>query len=317
MLRISTSQAALVCLLALILAVPAAATHESITYDAPPVDLLVPYDPPPVCIGPQASRCVDPDPVQVPYTYDAPPVQVSIPHPEPPPPPPPPPPDGDRIILVDRQWRCLGPVDAAVDETPDGYLALARVTMTMNAPAIDAIRLHTNCTGTVGRIEVETWQADGVKVAWESPHPHDVTVGDGYIRCHGHEDPAIHQDGVQVMGGERIQFHNLDIDCDGQGNSPFFVQDVGSGNPTDILLLDSRIIANGNLDGTPVDQKSTSLRIEESLRSGARNTLICPGRWFWSVYETGAIEAIGSPPGNNRANLEGNSMLSASSPLCQ
>jgi hypothetical protein len=339
MLRISTSQAALVCLLALILAVPAAATHESVTYDAPPVDLLVPYDPPPVCIGPQAKsspnqhlvdparRCVDPDPVQLPYTYDAPPVQVSIPHPEPPPLPPPP--SEEEIILTDQRWQCEGLVDRLVDPTPDGHLALVKVTMTLNAPVLDAIRLYQNCTGSIDRIEVETWQADGVKAGADSTPPFDVTINGGYIICHGHEDPAIHQDGVQVMGGRRLTFRNLTIDCDGSGNSPFFVAAAVGGQPEDVLLLNS-VIKDTRLPGGGVaDEKATALRIEESLRSGARNVIICPGRYFWSVYQppqldaagvpipwTGAIDPVGSTWGNNRANLEGNTMTPRTDPNC-
>jgi hypothetical protein len=107
-----------------VLALPAAAAHESFTYDPPaesgtvaydaaPVEVPFTVDPPTSCVDPPSEtmivagdtvtvdppeRCVDPPPingttpydaapVDVPYTHDPPPRDVAIPHEDDPPPP--------------------------------------------------------------------------------------------------------------------------------------------------------------------------------------------------------------------------------------
>jgi hypothetical protein len=169
------------------------------------------------------------------------------------------------------------------------------VKITMRSGSDDAIHLRTNCTGRIGRIEIDTWVADGVKVNAPAPAAHDLTVGGGYIRCHEHAG-AVHQDGIQVMGGQRLTFRNLEINCNSRPNSMFFVQAARGGMPTDVIC-DGCFLGSG---------AASTLRIEESIRSGARNTVACPGRWFDLYFQRGVAGTI---------NV-GNRVLPASDPRC-
>jgi hypothetical protein len=150
-------------------------------------------------------------------------------------------------------------------------LALVKVTMRSGG---DAIRLGEGCTGRIARIEVDTWTEDGVKVQNRSRDAaHDLVIASGYIECHDIAGGA-HQDGVQAMGGRNISFRSLTIDC--LGNSNFFVNRAGSGGtmPTDV-------VCEGCVLGP---RSSTTIRVNDATRSGARNSLFCPGRnmtEFW------------------------------------
>jgi hypothetical protein len=192
---------------------------------------------------------------------------------------------GGSVVLVDRSWSCTGPVN------------LDLVKVTMRTAIDDAIHLRPGCSGRIGRVEIDTWTADGIKVNPErQPVPQDIVVGGGYIRCHQRAG-SIHQDGVQVMGGQRLSFRNLEISCTTAGNAQFFVQAAVGGYPADVVC-DGCFLGPG---------ASTTLRIEASARSGARNTLICRGRYFWSVFESSAVSPINSL----------NTNLSTSDPRCQ
>ncbi len=171
-----------------------------------------------------------------------------------------PPPSGSSesrsVVLVDQQWRCSGPVD----------LDLVKVTMHAGS---DAVSIARGCSGRIGRVEVDTWTADGIKVQNASPVAQDLVIGGGYVECHA-ISPDSHQDGVQAMGGSRLTMRNLVIDC--LGNSNFYVNRAGGGasTPTDVVC-----------DGCVFGPRSAStLYIGSSLRSGARNSVVCEGRYF-------------------------------------
>jgi hypothetical protein len=137
----------------------------------------------------------------------------------------------------------------------------------------DAINLRENCTGRIRRIEIDTWGTDGVKVNAIDPVAHDLVVDGGYIRCYDHPAGA-HQDGIQAMAGQRIRFRNLEINCNSEPNAQLFINAANGGHPTDVVC-DGCFLGSG---------AATTLRVNESTRSGARNTLICPGRYmaeFW------------------------------------
>jgi hypothetical protein len=157
------------------------------------------------------------------------------------------------VVLTGRGWTCDGPVD----------LDLVKVT----SPSGDAIVLAEGCTGRIDRIEVDTWTTDGVKVQNAGTPAHDVVIGGGYVACHAIAEGA-HQDAVQAMGGARIAFLGVSFDC--LGNSNFFVKRGGSGamTPTDITC-DGCVFAGNS---------STTVRVESSIRSGARNSVGCVGR---------------------------------------
>lgn len=159
-------------------------------------------------------------------------------------------------ILVDRPFQCVGEVD----------LDLVRVTM--RTPVEDAISLDENCTGRIGRIEVETWTADGIKVQNHGSVAHDLVIESGFVKCHAIAG-EYHQDGIQVMGGHRITFRNLRVDC--LGNANLFLAEGGqlASTPTDVVC-----------EGCVLGPNSAqTLFYADSIRSGVRGTTICTGRF--------------------------------------
>jgi hypothetical protein len=128
-----------------------------------------------------------------------------------------------NVVLVNQTFKCDNypqPVD----------FDLVKVTVQAGTSRrFDGF--HTgNCTGRIGRIEIET-PYDGMKI---QPGAHDLVIGGGYIHCLPVQG-AVHQDGVQAMGGQRVTLRNVDIDCG--TNSAMFIN-MGAGNqqlPTDIV----------------------------------------------------------------------------------
>jgi hypothetical protein len=185
-------------------------------------------------------------------------------------------------VLVDQTWTCKGRVD------------LTLVKVTMHAPG-DAIHLREDCTGRIGRIEVDTWTEDGLKVNAPAPAAHDLVIEGGYIRCHA-RTPGAHQDGIQAMGGARITFRSLELNCNSEPNGQLFINSAVGGTPTDIVC-ESCFFGSG---------AGSSLFISSSVSSGARNSTICPGRFSAIRIESGAVNPVNS----------GNVVLPSSDPRC-
>ena len=194
------------------------------------------------------------------------------PPPSPPPPsppsPPPPPPSGNSVVLANETWVCRGPVN----------LDLVRVTMQSGG---DAVHLRENCSGRIGRLEVSTWTADGVKVNAPAPATHDLVIEGGFVRCLG--SSGGHQDGIQAMGGLRVTFRNLEINCSSNPNAQLFIASSNGGNPTDIVC-EYCLLGGG---------AAQTLFVANSVRSGARNSVICQGR-FSEIRIENAIAPINS-----------------------
>jgi hypothetical protein len=185
---------------------------------------------------------------------------------------------GGQVVLVNQTFKCSNypqPID----------FDLVKVTIEAGQGArSDAF--HTSgtgseCTGRIGRLEIDTWNADGVKV---HPPAHDLVIEGGYIRCHTSQG-NVHQDGIQAMGGTRVTFRNLEVDCaSSEGvNSAMYINEGAGGRsrPTDIVC-----------DGCTLKKGPTRnrvLRIHDSLRSGARNSTIV---WCGSGPECGGGEAV-------------------------
>lgn len=160
-----------------------------------------------------------------------------------------------EVVLEDRPFRCRGPVD----------LDLVRVTI--RTALEDGIQLDENCTGRIGRVEVETWTADGIVVQNRGAVAHDLVIESGYVKCHAVASGA-HQDGVQVMGGSDLTFRDLRVDC--LGNANFFLSEGGSHASTP-----TNVVCEGCVLGP---NSSQTLFYAASVRSGARETTICTGR---------------------------------------
>lgn len=185
------------------------------------------------------------------------------------------------VVLVDQAWTCRGAVD------------LDLVKVTMRSAGGDAIYLRQNCTGRIGRIEVDTWTGDGLKVNAPAPAAHDLTIGGGYIRCNGQTQG--HQDGIQAMGGRNITFRGLEIKCASNPNAQLFINSVNGGNPTNIVC-DGCLLGRG---------AASTLLIMSSSGSGARNSTICEGRYF-DVRIQGAVSPVNT----------GNTVIPSTDPRC-
>lgn len=189
-----------------------------------------------------------------------------------------------EVVLIDRPFRCLTRVD----------LDLVRVTM--RTAMDDAITLDENCSGRIGRIEVETWTEDGIKVQNSGRVAHDLVIESGYVKCRAFALGA-HQDGIQVMGGLRLTFRDLRVDC--LGNANLFLAEGGSGaeTPTDVVCV--RCVLGPH--------SAQTLYHGKSIRSGARQTTICTGRHFAVRVEPGARAIVD----------EGNTVLPRDDAACK
>jgi Ca2+-binding RTX toxin-like protein len=205
------------------------------------------------------------------------------PGPTPPPNPGTTPRPGHTVVLTDQPYNCRGRVD----------LDLVRVTMRSNTQ--DAVQLDQDCNGRIGRIEVETWTGDGIKIQNRGQVAHDLVVESGFVKCHD-VAPGHHQDGVQAMGGMRITFKGLRVDC--LRNSNFFLARGGSGASTP-----TEIVCDGCVFGPNSGQ---TVFVTTSIRSGARNSTICHGR-----FEDLRIDSSAEAPVN-----AGNRLLPRNHPSC-
>jgi Ca2+-binding RTX toxin-like protein len=190
-------------------------------------------------------------------------------------------PSGRSVVLVDQAWTCRTAVD------------LDLVKVTMRSAGSDAIYLRQGCSGRIGRIEVDTWTADGLKVNAGTPGPQNLTIGGGYIRCYAQTQG--HQDGIQAMGGRNVTFNGLQIKCGSNPNAQLFINSVNGGNPTNV-------VCNGCLLGRGA---ASTLLIKSSSGSGARNSTICKGRYF-DVRIEGAVSPVNT----------GNTVIPSTDPRC-
>ena len=172
-------------------------------------------------------------------------------------------------MQVDRAWVCRGPVN------------LDLVTVTMRNANSDAVVLGSGCTGRIGRVEVQTWTQDGIKVQNYGSVAHDLVIDSGFVKCH---DVAgdYHQDGIHVMGGRNITFRNLRVDC--LGNANLYLSEGGqeASTPTDVVCESCVFGPNSG----------QTLYYAVSMRSGARDTTICTGRFRAIRVDPGAESIV-------------------------
>ena len=102
------------------------------------------------------------------------------------------------------------------------------------------MHLRPGCTGRIGKLVIVQRSGDGLKVA---EGVHDLVVGGGSIRCLA-KAPRFHQDGIQVLGGARITFHDLKISCGRRDerliNANLFINQGGHSRlpPRDVVCED-------------------------------------------------------------------------------
>lgn len=173
--------------------------------------------------------------------------------------------DGSSVSLVNQEWVC------------DSHVNLRSVTVRMTSAwrggrrGADAVHLEAGCSGRIGKLTVKTWVADGVKVAQGA---HDLTIGGGSIGCFA-KLPRMHQDGIQVMGGTRITFRGLHVDCGRAGarliNSELFIRQAGRSTapPRDILCI-------GCFLGP---EAAHTVTIRRSIHSGVEDSTLCTAKY--------------------------------------
>lgn len=169
-------------------------------------------------------------------------------------------PDRGTVVLENEAWECRGPVD----------MDLVKVTIPRRSTPLDAISLGENCTGRIGRVEIDTWSGDGIKVQNAGTVAHDLVIESGYVRCYDRTG-EYHQDGIHVMGGYRLTFRQLTVFCGRPGvNGNLFIARGGdeASTPTDIVF------EHGHLG----PDASHTILLADAIRSGARDTILCPGR---------------------------------------
>jgi hypothetical protein len=169
------------------------------------------------------------------------------------------------VVQTDKTWVCSSAVQ------------LDSVTVTMTPKASgkaderDAVHLQPGCTGTIGKLVVTTSVADGVKVAGGV---HDLVVGGGTIHCLA-KAPVLHQDGIQVLGGERVTFQNMHVDCGRPAesliNSNMFINMAGRATtpPTDVVC-DGCAFGGG---------AAHTVSVQNSIRSGVENSTLCRAKY--------------------------------------
>jgi hypothetical protein len=175
-----------------------------------------------------------------------------------------------NLVLTDQTWTCDGPVN----------LDSVTVTIDASSAARDAVHLRDGCTGRIGRLVVTQSVGDAVKVAQGA---HDLTIGGGSIRCLA-KGPNLHQDGIQVMGGARITFQGLSVDCGRAGerliNSNLFIRQSGKSTepPTDVVCADCAFGAGA----------AHTVNIQTSVRSGVENSTLCTAKYPKLTLTVGA-----------------------------
>jgi hypothetical protein len=214
------------------------------------------------------------------------------PAPDPDPNPDPDPPPG-TVITTNRPWSCTGSLGSF------GALPVKVVSTIVNAGPNDndnAINLR-GCYGdgnaaTVDLILDVRGNAGSVGTSYDAvrigQNAHDLVVT-GNAECGARNpDPSIHQDIVQALSGNRITFVDFTSGdpytgrwtCWGAGGG-WYITWANAGIPTDLICLRC-ILATYN----------QNLRIGESLRSGARDSVFGYSRSYGIFVETGAQSPV-------------------------
>jgi hypothetical protein len=140
-------------------------------------------------------------------------------------------------------------------------------------PGGDAFVLAEGASGFCKYLDLVTKAQDGIKVQNSGPRfARDFEVQGGRLVAEGRNPPDVHQDGIQVMGGHRLKFFNLDIV--GFAVQGVFVNTAGGGasTPTDITVSGCRIARSG-ATGVNINQYAgkfilTGNEVWESLNWG-------------------------------------------------
>lgn len=154
----------------------------------------------------------------------------------------------------------------------------------VNSPDVktDGVKFARGCSGRIGNLVVKTNSGDAIKIADGASN---LTIENSTISCDGRYG-SVHQDGVQVMGGNNIKFTNYKITCPSGAFQKLDHSGVffnGNPPPTDVVLSNGYIGSAG-----------ATVDIGYSVRSGVKDSTVCP-----SVTVKTPIRIPSSPSGGN------------------
>jgi len=166
--------------------------------------------------------------------------------------------DNVPLPIHNKTWHCTGPQHNTV----------VHVTIDSADLKIDAVHLDAGCTGTL-TVNVDTNSGDGVKI-------HDGVEQlqlKGAVACSG-KSGAVHQDGVQAMGGAHVLIGDTAVpgsfvvNCPTGNNGGVFINEGRGGNslPTDIVC-----------DHCDLFERNAAVHIGHSESSGVRNSVLHHG----------------------------------------
>jgi len=173
---------------------------------------------------------------------------------------PPPPATEPDVHLVNQKFVCSGHVD----------YDFVKVEITQQATRQDAMQIAAGCNGRIGRLEIDTWSADGIHIG---AFAHDLEIDGGYVIVHarcGSNCDRLHADVIQVLGGQRITFRNMLVELQyAEGTNSALYINCGNNcqdRPTDVVF------ENSTFKRSP--DRNRVVRIGNSLRSGIRNSTV-------------------------------------------
>jgi hypothetical protein len=202
-------------------------------------------------------------------------------------------PAAGTVITTNRPWNCTGPLSSF------GTLPIKVVSTIANASANDndnAVSLR-GCSGdgdpaTIDLILDIRGNRGAVGTSYDAvrigQNAHDLVVT-GNAECGARSsNPSIHQDIVQALSGNRIEFRDFTSGnpetgqwtCWGAGGG-WYITWANAGIPTDLICLRCKLATFNQ-----------NLRIGESLRSGARDSVFGFSRSYGIFIENAAREPV-------------------------
>jgi hypothetical protein len=202
-------------------------------------------------------------------------------------------PAAGTVITTNRPWNCTGPLSGF------GTLPIKVVSTIANASANDndnAVSLR-GCSGDGDPATIDLildirgnrgatgTSYDAVRIGQNA---HDLVVT-GNAECGARSsNPSIHQDIVQALSGNRIEFRDFTSGnpetgqwtCWGAGGG-WYITWANAGIPTDLICLRCKLATFNQ-----------NLRIGESLRSGARDSVFGFSRSYGIFIENAAREPV-------------------------
>jgi hypothetical protein len=202
-------------------------------------------------------------------------------------------PAAGTVITTNRPWNCTGALSSF------GTLPIKVVSTIANASANDndnAVSLR-GCSGdgdpaTIDLILDIRGNRGAVGTSYDAvrigQNAHDLVVT-GNAECGARSsNPSIHQDIVQALSGNRIEFRDFTSGnpetgqwtCWGAGGG-WYITWANAGIPTDLICLRCKLATFNQ-----------NLRIGESLRSGARDSVFGFSRSYGIFIENVAREPV-------------------------